>query len=265
MKDEAGLGPFAASLFDLSGKVALVTGAGRGLGREMARALASAGAFTWVAGRDQAALSGTVKVIEQEGGKAVALAFDIDNEAACAGAIDSIVSRNGRLDILVNNAGIRQRTGFAGLTRERFAAMLQTNLIAQTDLAQKAAAVMISRAEGGRIINISSVAALRGNVLDPSYVAAKAALSGMTRALANENGRHGITVNEIAPGPFATEFNMGLVNDPKMGQNVTKGTIMGRWGQPDELCSAVLFLAAPNAGFITGQQIVIDGGYTNKA
>lgn len=265
MKAETRLGEFAASLFDLTGQVALVTGAGRGLGREMARALASAGATVICGGRDSGALEQTVTDITGAGGKAEALAFDLNDGAACQQAITAIADRHGRLDVLVNNAGVRNRSGFDGLTRADFASILMTNLVALTDLSRLAAAVMIAGGRGGRIINIGSIASLRGNTLDPSYVAAKAGLAGMTRSMANAWGRHGITVNEIAPGPFATEFNAGIVNNPEASRAAQSATIVGRWGRPDELCSAVLFLASPGSGFITGQQIVVDGGLVAKA
>lgn len=252
-------------LFDLSGQVALVTGAGGGLGRELAQALASAGALTVAAGRDAGALAETAANIAADGGKAETAAFDIDDADATAAAIDAIAGRHGRLDVLVNNAGVRNRTGFDGLVRRDFASLLQTNLISLTELTHRAAQVMIAGGRGGRIINIGSIASVSGAAIDPAYVASKAALAGITRAMANEYGRHAITVNEISPGPFATEFNRRFFSDPAKSRAVTDRTILGRWGEPHELCAAILFLASPNAGFITGQQIIIDGGYTTKA
>ncbi len=264
MRVEPGLGSFATKLLDLSGQVAFVTGAGQGLGREMARALASAGAHVIIGGRNRAALDGTVATIAGEGGTAEALPFDIDDAQACADAISGIVVKHGRLDVLVNNAGIRDRTGFAKMTRDSMEAVLRTNLVAAADLAQRAAAAMTAGGRGGRIINIGSIAAITGQAVDPSYVASKAALAGITRAMAVEYGPYGITANDVSPGPFATEFNAAVAADPEMGGTVNARSALGRWGKPEELAGIVLLLASPGGAYITGQQIVVDGGYTIK-
>ena len=266
MASEAGLGSFAARLFDLSGQVALVTGAGQGLGRQMARALGSAGALVVLGGRNGSALAESARLIGEEGGKAEPMPFDIDDGSAVAAALDGIVARHGRLDVLINNAAVRNRgAGFAKLTRESFEALLRTNLVAATDLANRAARVMMAGGQGGRIINIGSMISNLGDSFDPSYAASKAGLAAMTRALAAEYGPHAITVNEIAPGTFATEYNAGILANEKISASAREGAMLRRWAEPEEIAAAALFLASPGASFITGVQLLVDGGFSVKA
>ena len=266
MAIESSLGSFATRLFDLSGQVALVTGAGRGLGRQMARALASAGAMVVLGGRDEAGLGETARLIGAEGGKAEPLPFDIGDGSAVIAAIDGILRSHGRLDILINNAAVRNRTGgFAKLNREGFEEILRINLVAATDLANRAARAMIAGERGGRIINIGSMISNLGDGFDPTYAASKAGLAAMTRALAAEYGPHGITVNEIAPGTFATEYNAAILADEKVSASARKGAMLRRWAEPEEIAAAALFLASPGASFITGVQLLVDGGFSVKA
>lgn len=255
----------AELLFSLKGQVALVTGAAGGLGLEMARALAGAGAVVRVAGRRAEPLQAAVALIEAEGGQAVALPFDLDDEAQTAAAIEEISREQGRLDILVANAGVRDRTGFAGLSRGSFTKLLQTNLVATTDLAHAAAKLMVAGGQGGRIIVIGSMVSSLASAMDPAYLASKAGLSGIVRALAAEYGPNGITVNEIAPGSFATEYNAALVSMPEATAAVRGRTLVQRWGQPWEIAGAAVFLASPGATYVTGHRLVVDGGMSIKA
>ncbi|HEY6868653.1 MAG TPA: SDR family oxidoreductase [Novosphingobium sp.] len=252
-------------LFSLTGQVALVTGAARGLGFEMARALAAAGACVALGGRDPATLEAAVQRLRHEGGRATALPFDMDDASATERALARLAAEHGRLDILVANAGIRDRTGFAGLGRESFARLLHTNLVATTDLAQRAALQIAAGGRGGRVIVVGSMVATRAVAADPGYLASKAGLSGMVLALAAEYGSMGITVNELAPGPFATEYNAAMAADPASAAIVQSRTLLGRWGRPEEIAAAALFLASPGGAFVTGQRLVIDGGMTVKA
>jgi len=238
----------------LAGRIALVTGASRGLGFEIARRMAEQGARVWLNGRGASAVEAAA---ERIGPNARALPFDIGDDQASAAAFARLAEDG--LDILVNNVGQRDRRPLEQLRRADMAAMLSTNLVAPFDLARRAAPLMQAR-EYGRIINITSIAAdiARGDVL---YTASKGGLAALTRALAAELGATGITVNAIAPGYFATEANGEMTSDPEIARHLARRTSLGRWGEPSEIAGAVAFLAAPEASYITGHTLAVDGGY----
>lgn len=238
----------------LEGRIALVTGAARGLGFAIAQRLARAGASVWLNGRDRAALGDAADRI---GGDARVLAFDIGDDYATAVAFETLAEDG--LDILVNNVGQRDRRSLAQLRRKDMAAMLATNLVAPFDLARRAVPLMEARGYG-RIVNITSIAAeiARGDIL---YTASKGGLAALTRAFAAELGGTGITVNAVAPGYFATEANEEMSTDPGIAQHLERRTSLGRWGDPGEIGGAVAFLASPEASYITGHTLAVDGGY----
>lgn len=238
----------------LEGRIALVTGAARGLGFAIAHRLARAGASVWLNGRDRAALDDAADRI---GSDARVLAFDIGDDYATAAAFETLAEDG--LDILVNNVGRRDRRSLAQLRREDMAAMLATNLVAPFDLARRAVPLMEARGYG-RIVNITSIAAeiARGDIL---YTASKGGLAALTRAFAAELGGTGITVNAVAPGYFATEANEEMSTDPGIAQHLERRTSLGRWGDPGEIGGAVAFLASSEASYITGHTLAVDGGY----
>lgn len=254
--------PGPAALFDLSGQVALVTGASRGLGWAMARALAAAGALVVLNSRDRAALAGRQAELAGWGLAADVAAFDVADGAAVEAAVAAIGARHLRLDILVSNAGTSVRKPLLEQTEADWQLVLQTDLTASWRLARAAARLMIP-AGYGRIILVGSI---NGMVARPGitpYVAAKTGLHGLARGLAADLSPHGVTVNALAPGYFLTDGNSALrVSDPGFRPRIAGRAPAGRWGEPSELGAAALYLASPAAGFTTGGMLVVDGGLT---
>jgi gluconate 5-dehydrogenase len=252
-------------IFSLDGKIALVTGASRGLGRAMALALAGCGAHVVVNGRNLAGIETTRAASIAAGGTAMAIAFDTTDIVAADAAIDRIESELGHLDILVNNAGYGNSKTASEATNAEWDEIIEVDLNACFRLARRASVGMIRRG-WGRIINISSINAHIAREANANYCAAKAGLEGLTRALAVEWGPMGVTVNAIAPGYMMTPDNMDtpLRADPKHRERFAGRTALKRRGQADELDGAVVYLASNASAYCTGHVLIVDGGMSVK-
>lgn len=247
-------------LFDLTGQVALITGASRGFGLEFAKLFAEAGATVILNGRHAETLTAAAAAVRQHGPADIA-AFDVADIPAGEAAIAAIEKTHGRLDILVNNAGINIRKPLAEVTLADWRAVLDVDLTAAFALSRAAAAGMVRRRHG-RIINIGSVLSVKGRANIAAYTAAKHGILGLTKSFAAELGAAGVTCNAIAPGYFETEINRELLANPAFVAFVNERTPLRRWGKVEELAGAALFLASPAASYVNGHLLTVDGGMT---
>jgi gluconate 5-dehydrogenase len=244
--------------FALTGRVALVTGSARGLGFEIARGMAAAGARVYVNGTSEERLQAAVARLREHGVTVLPACFDVADEKLAAAWIARIHRDSGRLDILVNNVGLRMREPLDAIGSAELRRMLDVDLVAAFALA-KLAAPHMARGGYGRIINMSSVAALRGRAGDAAYIIAKGAMNAMTRSLAAELGPIGITCNAIMPGGFLTETNEHL-KTPTAQQMFRARMPLGRPGDPPEIAGPAVFLASAAASYVTGVCLAVDGG-----
>jgi 2-dehydro-3-deoxy-D-gluconate 5-dehydrogenase len=244
--------------FDLTGKRALVTGANTGIGQAIAIALADAGADIALAGRSEPAE--TLALIEATGRKVVDLRADLSTIAPVQGLVDQAVAALGGLDILVNNAGIIRRNDLADFTEQDWDAVVDTNLKSLFFLSQAAAKVMMAQG-WGKIINIASLLSFQGGIRVPSYAAAKSGVAGLTKALANELAPKGVQVNAIAPGYIATNNTAALQADETRNRQILERIPTGRWGRPEDIAGAAVFLASPASDYVAGHVLAVDGGW----
>jgi gluconate 5-dehydrogenase len=247
------------SLFDLTGRTALVTGSSQGIGLALARGLAAAGATVVLNGRDQARLAAAAEALRGEGARVATAAFDVTDGAGAAAAVARVEAEVAPLDILVNNAGIQRRAPLAEMTEGQWREVLDTNLTSAFLVARAAAPRMIAR-RSGKIINVCSLMSEAGRPTTGNYAAAKGGLKMLTRAMAVEWAPHNLQINGIGPGYIVTELTRPLVENPEFNRWICGRTPAGRWGRPDELIGAAVFLAAPASDFVNGQIIYVDGG-----
>ncbi|MGA2185239.1 MAG: SDR family NAD(P)-dependent oxidoreductase [Bryobacteraceae bacterium] len=245
----------------LQGRLAVITGASRGLGRAMALALGRAGAKLALVARDRNRLDEVAREAGGSGIEAAAFPFDISREDHVGALEKAVVERFGTVDILINDAGVNVRKSVTELTLEEWNRVIGTNLTGAFLMCR--AFVPHMKGKGyGRIINMTSMMSHVSLPGRAAYSASKAGLLGMTRALALELAPEGITVVGISPGPFATEMNAPLLNDPQVNRQFTSRIPVGRWGKAEDIGSLALYLCSDAASFLTGTDIVIDGGWT---
>jgi len=250
---------YSATPFDLSGQIALVTGAYRGLGFAMARGLARAGAKVILNGRKPKELASAVKRLTDAELVADLAVFDVTDSEAVRSGIEQIAVKHGPVGILVNNAGIQRRAPFVEFSKADWDAVIATNLTAPFLVSQAVLPAMIEQ-KRGKIVHVASLMSELARPTVVPYTAAKGGVRQLTRGMAIELAPHNIQVNAIAPGYFATELNRALLDNAEFNAWVCKRTPAGRWGQPDEIAGLAVFLASKAADYMTGQTLFLDGG-----
>jgi 2-deoxy-D-gluconate 3-dehydrogenase len=258
-------GEATRKLFDLSGRVAVVTGGNRGLGRAIAIALADAGAAVAIMARDEAKNAEALAELKSTGAPALALRVDLMNREGLKPAMEEVERVLGPVDILVNNAAFAILKGVLDQSAEEWDEVIAVNLNACFVLSQIAARSMVARKSGGKIINVSSIAGNFGSPVFPSYAVAKGGLQQLTRCLAIELAPHNIQVNSLLPGWFSTDMTDWIRNWPEWAEGLKEmiqRTPRGRFGEPDELAGSAVFLASKASDHMTGAELVIDGGFS---
>ncbi len=245
--------------FRLDGKVAIVTGVSRGLGQAMAIALAQAGAD--IVGVGISDSSGTQDIITSLGRRYHAITADLAQSNRAADIVSEAVSELGRVDILINNSGMIRRDDMLSFSEQDWDDVINLNLKSLFFLAQEAAKQFEQQGSGGKIVNIGSVLSYQGGLKVPSYVASKFGVKGLTMSMANELAPKGINVNAIAPGYMVTDVTTDLRNDEKRNAGILERIPAGRWGNPDDLAGAAVFLASSVSNYVNGATLVVDGGW----
>lgn len=244
----------------LQGRIAVITGASKGLGKQMAESLAGEGAAVALVARNKELLDGVAARIGQQGGKAEVIVADVTDESAVSDVARQVSEKLGVCDILINNAGINNRKSVDEFTLKEWNEIVAVNLTAPF-LMCRALVPAMKKARWGRIINMTSIMSHVSLPQRTGYSATKAGLLGMTRALALELAPWQITANGISPGPFATEMNRAIIDDPEKNAQFLARIPAGRWGKVEEIGRLAVYLCSEEAGFITGTDIVIDGGW----
>ena len=247
------------AMFALSGRRALITGAARGIGAAAAQAVAAAGADVILWGRTEASLDATAAACAALGREVTTVGCDLRDPEIVGRTARALVAEQ-QVDILLNNAGTISRGPALEVSYPDWRQVLATNLDSAFTLAQAVGAGMVAR-RSGAIINIASLLSFQGGIMVAAYTASKHAITGMTKALANEWAEHQVTVNAVAPGYLDTDNTAALRADPARERGIRARIPMGRWGTPDDLVGAVIFLAGPSARYITGHTLVVDGGW----
>jgi len=251
----------SSPLFDVDGRIALVTGSSRGIGRALVEGLAAAGAHVIVHARNGAAVEEVVDRIRAAGGVADAAVFDVTDEADVERGVAGIEGSIGAIEVLVNNAGIQRRAPFTEFPTKDWEALLATNLTSAFLVGRSVARGMQERGRG-KIVNIASVQSRLGRPNIAPYAATKGGIAMLTRGMCADLARFGIQVNAIAPGYFETDLTRALVDDESFSAWVRQRTPAGRWGDPKELVGALLFLCSAASDFVNGQIVFVDGGMT---
>jgi 2-deoxy-D-gluconate 3-dehydrogenase len=252
--------PNILDLFRLDDKVALITGAASGLGAAIATALAQAGADVAVHGNRRPAAETAASI----GGSAAAFHADLSSLAGAASLFAEVHARFGRVDILINNAGTIHRDAAVDTTLESWQQVLQVNLTSVFQLSQFVARDVIARQSTGKIVNIASLLSFQGGIRVPAYASSKGGVAQLTKALANEWAPHGIQVNAIAPGYFATANTEALQADETRNRQILERIPAGRWGLPRDLAGAALYLSSPASDYVTGSVLTVDGGWMGR-
>lgn len=249
------------SLFDLTGRRALITGSSQGIGLALARGLAAAGASIVLNGRNADKLAQTVDALRAEGADTVMSPFDVTDHQAARQAVDLVEATEGPIDILINNAGMQHRAPLEDFPAEAFEHLLQTNITSVFNVSQACARYMIPRGKG-KIVNIASVQTALARPGIAPYTATKGAVGNLTKGMATDWAKYGLNCNAIAPGYFDTPLNAALKADPAFNDWLLKRVPAGRWGDLPELVGAAIFLSSDACSYVNGATIFVDGGIT---